>query len=119
MALTKRQRRRKIKKRVRKNISGTPQRPRFSVFRSSNHIYAQLIDDISGNTLVSASSLDKEIASSETKNPKHTAVLVGSKLGEAAKSAEISSAIFDRNGYRYHGRIKSLADAARKAGLKF
>ena len=119
MALTKRERRNKIKKRVRKNITGTPERPRLSVFRSNNQIYAQLIDDIDGKTLVSASSLEKDIAEKEKIKKTQIAELVGKKLGDRAKEAKLTTVVFDRSGYRYHGRVKALADSARKAGLKF
>ena len=119
MGLTKRERRNKIRKRVRKNITGTSERPRLSVFRSNNQIYAQLIDDIEGKTLVSASSLEKDIAEKAEIKKTQTAALVGQKLGERAKDAKLTSVVFDRGGYRYHGRVKALADSARKAGLKF
>lgn len=119
MALTKRERRNKIKKRIRKHIKGTSDRPRLSVFRSNNHIYAQIIDDVNGTTIVSASSLDKEVAIKDDMSNINVAEQVGAKLGERAKEAKVETVVFDRNGYRYHGRVKALADSARKSGLKF
>ena len=118
MALNKTEKRLKIKRRVRKNISGTAERPRLSVYRSNKEIYAQLIDDVNGVTLASASSRDKEITgTSGTKT--EVSSLVGKKLAEAAKGAGVENVIFDRNGFIYHGRIKALADGAREGGLKF
>ncbi len=118
MALTKIQRRTKIKMRVRKIVSGTADRPRMSIFRSNKEIYAQIIDDSKGITLLMTSSKAKEIAGAEgTKTEK--AALVGKAIAEKAVAAGISSVVFDRNGYLYHGRVKQLADAARKGGLKF
>ena len=118
MALTKIERRYRIKKRIRKVISGTASKPRMSVFRSNAQIYVQLIDDTTGTTLLSASSRCKEIAEQKV-NKTEQAKLVG-KLA-AARSLEkgVHSVVFDRNGYLYHGRVKSLADAAREGGLKF
>lgn len=111
-------RRQKIKMRIRKRISGTDERPRLSVFRSNKQIYAQVIDDLKGNTIVAASSMEKEI--SEQKLPKtDVAKLVGSALAKKAIAAGIESVVFDRNGYLYHGRVKALAEGAREAGLKF
>ncbi|TNF46352.1 MAG: 50S ribosomal protein L18 [Bacteroidetes bacterium] len=118
MALTKLERRTKIKMRVRKIVSGTADRPRLSVFRSNNEIYAQLIDDVKGVTLLNASSKAKEITGAEgTKTEK--AAMVGKLVAEKALAAGISAVVFDRNGYLYHGRVKQLADAAREGGLKF
>ncbi|HSM49488.1 MAG TPA: 50S ribosomal protein L18 [Draconibacterium sp.] len=118
MALTKLERRTKIKMRVRKIVSGTTDRPRLSVFRSNKEIYAQLIDDAKGVTLLNASSKAKEIAGAVgTKTEK--AALVGKLVAEKALAAGISAVVFDRNGYLYHGRVKQLADAAREGGLKF
>ena len=113
MANTKRQRRQIIRYRIRSKVKGTAQRPRLSVFRSNKGIYAQLIDDISGKTLASASSV-------ELKSGKklEQAKEVGKKLGELAKAAKIENAVFDRGGYLYHGRVKALAEGAREAGLK-
>ncbi len=107
--------------RVRKTVSGTSVRPRLNVFRSLSHIYAQVIDDTTGHTLVSASSLEKEISSlngSETTKTKR-AVAVGKLVAERALAAGITEVVFDRGGYKYHGRVKALADASREAGLKF
>ena len=118
MKLTKKQRRVRIKNRIRKIVSGTETHPRLSVFRSNKEIYAQLIDDVSGNTIASSSSAEKEI--SKTKgNKTETASLVGKKLAEKAVSKGIKQVSFDRSGYLYHGRVKSLADGAREGGLKF
>ena len=118
MALNKTEKRLKIKRRVRKNISGTAERPRLSVYRSNKEIYAQLIDDVNGVTLGSASSRDKEISGTEgTKT--EVSVKVGKRLAEVAKEAGVENVIFDRNGFIYHGRIKALADGAREGGLKF
>jgi large subunit ribosomal protein L18 len=104
--------------RVRKKIKGTAERPRLSVFRSSKHIYAQLIDDMSGATLASASSRGKNSGVSYGGNIK-AAAAVGKQLAEAARAKGIQQAAFDRGPYKYHGRIKALADAAREGGLKF
>lgn len=107
-------------RRVRVKISGTAQRPRLNVFRSLNHIYAQLIDDAQGHTLVSASSLDPEM---RTKAADLSAIeqakKVGEMLGQRAKKNGIDQAVFDRGGYRYHGRVAALAGSAREAGLEF
>ncbi|HHT24008.1 MAG TPA: 50S ribosomal protein L18 [Clostridiaceae bacterium] len=106
--------------RVRKHISGTSERPRLSVFRSLSHIYAQVIDDITGTTLVSASTLDTEI-SSKVKNTSNceAAKLVGKLVAEKSLAKDIESVVFDRGGYLYHGRVAALAEGAREAGLKF
>ncbi|MGD8584638.1 MAG: 50S ribosomal protein L18 [Chloroflexota bacterium] len=107
-------------RRVRSKLSGTAERPRLNVFRSLNHIYAQVIDDVEGKTLVAASTLEKEVASKASgKTKKDQAALVGSVIAERAKSAGIETVVFDRGGYRYHGRVKALADAAREGGLQF
>ena len=118
MKLTKKQRRIRIKNRIRKIVSGTETHPRLSVFRSNKEIYAQLIDDVSGNTIVSTSSAEKEITKTKRKKTK-TPSLVGKKLAEKAVSKGIKQVSFDRSGYLYHGRVKSLADGAREGGLKF
>jgi large subunit ribosomal protein L18 len=118
MALTKHERRIRIKRRIRNVISGTSQAPRLSVFRSNKQIYAQIIDDNTGNTLAYASSLDKEIASAKVTKIEQAA-LVGKLIAEKAKAVSIETVVFDRNGYLYHGRVKSIADAAREGGLKF
>ncbi|MEI6750694.1 MAG: 50S ribosomal protein L18 [Bacteroidota bacterium] len=118
MTTNKEYRRLKIKQRVRKNLSGTLERPRMTVFRSNKQIYVQLIDDLAGKTVVSASSRQPEILS-QTVAKIEQAKLVGKLVAERALEAGINSVIFDRNGYLYHGRIKSLAEAAREGGLKF
>ena len=117
MALTKADRRQRIKYRIRKRLSGSGERPRMTVYRSNKQIYVQLVDDVSGQTLVSASSKEKEIASKKV-NKIDQAKLVGKRLAEKAKKKGIESVVFDRNGYLYHGRVKNLADAARESGLK-
>ncbi|MCC6838086.1 MAG: 50S ribosomal protein L18 [Bacteroidia bacterium] len=118
MAITREYRRNRIKQRIRKVVSGDAQSPRLSVFRSNKGIYVQLIDDNAGKTLLSASSADKGIADAKV-NKIDQAKLVGKAIAEKAASAGITSVRFDRNGYLYHGRVKSLAEAAREAGLKF
>jgi large subunit ribosomal protein L18 len=110
------QNRMRIKRRVRGKISGTAARPRLSVFRSNAHIYAQLIDDLNGATLAAASSLGLE---AEEKAPVEVGKLVGQRLAEQAKAVGVETAVFDRNGYRYHGRVRALAEGAREGGLKF
>ncbi|MGB0838089.1 MAG: 50S ribosomal protein L18 [Flavobacteriaceae bacterium] len=117
MALSKLERRQRIKQRIRKIVNGTAERPRLSVFRSNKDIYVQLVDDLNGKTLVSCSSRDKDIDAKGSKI--EVATLVGKSVAEKAVSAGITDATFDRNGYLYHGRIKALADGAREAGLKF
>jgi len=119
MALTKLQRRTRVRKRIRKKIYGTPEKPRLSVFRSNRQIYAQLIDDINGITLASACSKEKEIASKTGIKKIEQAALVGKLLASKCKDKGIESVVFDRGGYKYHGRVKSLAEAARENGLKF
>lgn len=107
-------------KRVRKTVQGTPDRPRLNVYRSLNHIYAQIIDDVEGKTLVAASSLESDIKSNlKNTGNKEAAKLVGSLVGKKALEKGIETVIFDRGGYLYHGRIKELAEGAREAGLKF
>ncbi len=110
----------KRKKRIRKKVSGTPERPRLSVFRSSKHIYAQVIDDTKGHTLAAISDLSPELKD-ELKGLKKTekAFKVGKKLAEICKEKGIEKVVFDRNGFLYHGRVKALADGAREGGLKF
>ncbi|MCI6477247.1 MAG: 50S ribosomal protein L18 [bacterium] len=107
-------RRIKIKYRIRKSVNGTAERPRLSVFRSNKQIYAQVINDLTGTTLASASSLGLE-----TMPKKEQAAKVGALVAEKALAAGITSVVFDRNGYLYHGRVKELADAARNGGLNF
>lgn len=118
MAVSKQDRRNKIRKRIRKGIAGTESRPRLSVFRSNKEIYAQIIDDVEGKTLASASSRDKDIAG-KASNKQEQAEMVGKAIAEKAKKAGIDTISFDRGGYLYHGRVKSLADGAREGGLKF
>ena len=110
--------RNKIKKRIRKIVFGTKDKPRLTVFRSNKEIYAQLVDDVNGKTLMSASSRDKDIADSK-KTKTELSKLVGISIGSKAVKAGIEKIGFDRNGYLYHGRVKSLAEGAREAGLKF
>ncbi len=117
MAFSKLNRRAKIKRRIRKKISGTAQSPRLTVFRSNKQIYAQLIDDSKGVTLVAASSYNNKAAEKLAKVDQ--AAVVGKEIAEKAIKAGISTVVFDRNGYLYHGRVKSLADSAREGGLKF
>ena len=118
MSLTKSDRRQRIKFRIRKRLSGSGYRPRMTVFRSNKQIYVQLVDDVTGNTLVSASSREKDIATLKG-NKLDQAKLVGKRIAEKAKDKGIESVVFDRSGYLYHGRVKNLADAAREGGLKF
>jgi large subunit ribosomal protein L18 len=105
-------------KKIRNKFHGTAERPRLSVFRSEKHIYAQVIDDIKGITLVAASSLDKDLALKVGSN-KEAAQAVGTAIAKKAKAAGIEEVVFDRGGFIYHGRIQALADAAREAGLQF
>ena len=106
-------------KRVRQKISGNDSRPRLCVFRSLNHIYAQVIDDAKGQTLVAASTLDEEIKKETKKNKTGRAELVGVLLAKRSAAKKISQVAFDRGGFKYQGRVKALAEAARKSGLKF
>ncbi|HOX07679.1 MAG TPA: 50S ribosomal protein L18 [Planctomycetota bacterium] len=108
--------------RVRKRVFGTGQRPRLCVFRSNTHIFAQIIDDQRGHTLVAAGSLSKELRDglgTKKGRGKQAAALVGKLIAERALAQQVKDVVFDRGGYKYHGRVKELADAARKAGLKF
>jgi len=106
--------------RVRKSVEGTPARPRLAVFRSLNHIYAQVIDDQAGHTLASASDLDSPMkAGTNGKKKADVAALVGEMLAARAKEKGITAVVFDRGGFKYHGRVKALAEAARKGGLDF
>ena len=111
------------KLRIRKKVIGTLERPRLSVFRSARHIYAQVIDDTAGTTLVSASTLCEELSAPVESAPKHkksdAAKKVGALIARRCQDKSIGKVVFDRNGYLYHGRVKALADAARAAGLKF
>lgn len=115
MQLSKRNRRNRIRLRIRKHIRGTVQRPRLSVFRSNTSIYSQIIDDLNGHTLVSASSKEAGVKGTKIEQARS----VGKLLAEKAQAAGISSVVFDRSGYLYHGRIQSLAEGAREGGLQF
>jgi large subunit ribosomal protein L18 len=117
MAFSKLNRRAKIKRRIRKRVSGTTKVPRLSVFRSNKQIYAQLIDDVNGVTLASAGSLKNKAVGKV--NKVQQAAVIGKEVAEKAVKAGIETVVFDRNGYLYHGRVKSLADSAREGGLKF
>lgn len=112
----KRVRRKRVHRGIRRTINGTPNRPRLSVYRSNQYIYAQLIDDFEGHTLVMASSLEEDI-DGETRMDESRKV--GELLAERAKEAGVEKAVFDRSGYRYHGRVKALAEGAREGGLRF
>ena len=106
--------------RIRKQIIGTQEIPRLNVYRSTGNIYAQIIDDSKGKTIVSASSIQKEIAKqAEGKTKQETAFIVGQTIGKLAKAKKIKTVVFDRGGYIYHGRVKALAESARENGLKF
>jgi len=118
MALSKTDRRERIRFRIRKTVEGTEQRPRLAVFRSNKEIYAQLIDDVNGKTIIAASSRDKDIDASKA-NKVEAAKLVGKAIAEKAQKAGVDTVSFDRGGYLYHGRVKSLAEGAREGGLKF
>ncbi|MDO6470167.1 50S ribosomal protein L18 [Maribacter sp. 1_MG-2023] len=118
MGLSKTQRKLRIRRRIRKVSSGTAVKPRLSVFRSNSEIYAQVIDDVKGVTLVSASSRDKDIAKAKG-NKTEIAALVGKTIAEKSVKVGLDKVAFDRGGNLYHGRVKSLADGAREAGLKF
>jgi large subunit ribosomal protein L18 len=104
-------------RRVRKKVRGTAERPRLAVFRSSKHIYAQVVDDVNGRTLAAASTMEAEARSGSTANV-DAAKSVGKRVGERAKSAGVEAVVFDRGGFRYHGRVAGVADGAREAGLK-
>lgn len=114
-------RRQKIKYKIRKRVAGNPEKPRLMVFRSTVHIYAQVIDDVNGKTLVSASTTEKEIKAKieGTKGRIEKSKVVGKAIAERAKAKNIEKVIFDRNGYLYHGRVKAVAEGAREGGLKF
>ncbi|CAG7647382.1 50S ribosomal protein L18 [Paenibacillus solanacearum] len=105
--------------RVRKKIQGTTERPRLNIFRSSKHMYAQLIDDVQGVTIAAASTQDKELNEVGNGGNVDAATKVGALIAERAKKAGVTQVVFDRGGYLYHGRVKALADAAREAGLEF
>ncbi len=118
MALSKYERRERLRMRIRKTVEGTESRPRLAVFRSNKEIYAQIIDDVNGKTITAASSRDKEIDASKV-NKTEAAKLVGKAIAEKAVKAGVDTIAFDRGGYLYHGRVKSLAEGAREGGLKF
>ena len=118
MGLTKNERRQRIKNRIRKTVTGSNAQPRLAVFISNKEIYAQLVNDVTGETIAAASSRDKDLSTAKgTKT--EVATLVGKSIGEKALKAGVSNITFDRGGYLYHGRVKSLAEGAREAGLKF
>lgn len=117
MATVKADRRQRLKYHIRKKVKGSTERPRLSVFRSNTSIYAQIIDDINGITLVSASSMD--LGSRKENTNIDVALQVGKKIAEKAQQAGIQTVVFDRNGYLYHGKVKALAEGAREGGLKF
>ena len=120
MALNRTERRKRIHYRIRKVVNGTAERPRMVVFRSNKQIYVQVIDDLQGKTLVAAASNDKALAAETAgKSGIEAAAIVGKAIAERAKAAGISKVSFDRGGYLFHGRVKSLADAAREGGLEF
>ena len=118
MAINKQERRTRIKHKIRKTVKGTSGNPRLSVYRSNSEIYAQLVDDLIGKTLLAVGSVDKAIKSAKASKIEK-AKLVGKLIAEKATAKGISSVVFDRNGFLYHGRIKSLAEGAREGGLKF
>ncbi len=118
MAITKTERRNRIQMRIKKRLEGTTERPRLCVFRSNKEIYAQIIDDQKGATIIAASSRDKGLAGAKG-NKTEQAKLVGAAIAKKATEAGVTAVVFDRGGYLYHGRVKALADAAREAGLKF
>ena len=118
--VNRREARERRRKHVRKHVFGTPERPRLNVFRSLNHIYAQIIDDTQGHTLASASTIDSEIREQvDGKTKMEQAQVVGRVLGERALEKGVKQVVFDRAGYKFHGRVKALAEAAREAGLDF
>jgi large subunit ribosomal protein L18 len=109
----------KRKERIRRKLSGTTERPRLSVYKSNKHIYAQVVDDTTGRTVAFASSLSKELKGQDEGDKKADAKRVGALVAEKCKAANVTSVVFDRNGFPYHGRIAAVADAAREAGLTF
>lgn len=107
-------------RRVRKRVRGSVERPRLNVFRSNMHIYAQVIDDVAGHTLAAASTVERDVATSvDGQNKIEQAKTIGKLIAERAKQAGVGKVVFDRGGYKYHGRIRALADAARESGLEF
>ncbi len=109
----------KRKERIRRKLSGTPERPRLTVYKSLKHIYAQVVDDASGRTVAFASSLSKELKGKDEGDKKADAKRVGQLIAQKCKAVQVDQVVFDRNGFPYHGRIAAVADAAREAGLKF
>jgi large subunit ribosomal protein L18 len=118
MSTAKRQARERRHRRVRKKIVGTPERPRLSVFRSSKHIYAQVIDDVGGRTLVAASTIEPDVRNAVHTGTTDAAKIVGRLVAERAKAAGVDTVVFDRGGFRFHGRVARIADGAREAGLR-
>ena len=118
MIKSKKDSRQKVRYAIRKKVSGTSEKPRLAVFRSNKQIYAQLIDDVAGNTITAASSKDKSLEGKKVTKLEQ-ATIVGKLIADSAKTAGIDTVVFDRGGFLYHGRIKALADSAREAGLKF
>jgi large subunit ribosomal protein L18 len=119
MAITNIERRERRRRRVRAKVHGMPNRPRLNVFRSSKHIYAQLINDEAGDTLVAACSLEADIRNQTGLKKTEEATAVGKLLAQRAQEKQIKQVVFDRAGYRYHGRVKAVADGAREGGLEF
>ena len=117
--ITKNEKRRHVHDRIRKKMQGTAERPRLNVYRSLNHIYAQVIDDLHGKTLVSASTAEGKKEDRRTGGNVASAKAIGKTIAERAKAKGVTQVVFDRGGYIYHGRVKAVADAAREAGLKF
>jgi large subunit ribosomal protein L18 len=117
--ITKNEKRGHIHERIRKKLQGTPERPRLNVYRSLNHMYVQVIDDLTGTTLVSASTAEGKKESRGTGGNVAAAKAIGKTIAERAKAKGVTKVVFDRGGYIYHGRVKALADAAREAGLQF
>ena len=118
MALTKTQRRQRIKSRIRKTVSGTDTQPRLAIYRSNKEIYAQLIDDSEAKTLAAASSREESVSKAKSTKVEQ-AQMVGKLIAERAKTSGVENVVFDRGGFLYHGRVKALAESAREAGLKF
>lgn len=120
MAIKSREARKRRHRRIRAKLAGTAERPRLNVFRSLEHIYVQVIDDETGHTIVSASTVDKNLrAEMDGKTKKEQATLIGKRVAERAQAAGVKQVVFDRGGYLYHGRIRALADGAREGGLEF
>ena len=119
MGLTKQEHRIRRHRRVRKKVLGTAERPRLAVFRSNQHIYAQVIDDVAGRTLASASTMETSVRNGGSTGTVAAAKAVGERVGERAKQAGVDTVVFDRGGFKYHGRVAAVADGARGAGLEF